>query len=340
MIPSQSAAALVVLCGMSFCGCNEAAAQTDLKISGTLDIFAASWQPSGEKRSNVLDSGGMTTSFWGLNGSEQLTSGMKLTFALESYVRVDTGASGRSDTDPMFAKNAYIGLGGRFGEVRIGRQTNPLFSATILFSSTGGSTRWSPTLNQLWTSFGRIISGDTTRPNSIGYYSPTIDGFSGRAVYSTAEVIGQSNINNYGGMILYEGGPIATTLVAQRTRFGPGISENNTEEKVYMVGGSYDLHYAKLFSQYVKKNAAGAIPNQRMYSLGATVQAGRGEVITAWARTRSDSLEIGKTFRNSAMVGYDFKLSKRSDLYVNYLYDKLTAEASGNSIGIGIRHSF
>jgi predicted porin len=39
-------------------------------------------------------------------------------------------------------------------------------------------------------------------------------------------------------------------------------------------------------------------------------------------------------------VGYDYDLSKRTDVYAIYMNDRITNRNSGNSFGVGVRHRF
>ena len=39
-------------------------------------------------------------------------------------------------------------------------------------------------------------------------------------------------------------------------------------------------------------------------------------------------------------MGYDDTLSKRTDLYAMRMNDKITTFQSGNSFGLGVRHTF
>jgi predicted porin len=319
-----------------------ASAQSSVRLYGVLDMFAGSNKPSGSaERTTVIDSGGMTTSYWGITGTEDLGGNLKTNFVLESYLRMDTGAAGRSDADPLFTRSAWVGLSGDFGEVRLGRQINPVFSATVMFDPTIGSTRFSPVLNQLWTvPFGRVISGDTTRPNSVGYYSPTVNGFSGRIVYSLGEQADTNSMNNTSGMLLYQAGPFAATLAAQQVKFGPGISAVNPTEKLYVAGVSYDMTVAKLFGQYDKKKATGVTIDSDTYSVGASIPVGAGKILASYATTRNSTAGAPDYRRNSALIGYDHALSKRTDVYVNYLYDKLSTASTGSVMGVGLKHNF
>ena len=52
----------------------------------------------------------MTTSWFGVSGSEDLGGGLSALFTLQSFMRADTGASGRFGADTFWARNAFVGL--------------------------------------------------------------------------------------------------------------------------------------------------------------------------------------------------------------------------------------
>jgi predicted porin len=97
---------------------------------------------------------------------------------------------------------------------------------------------------------------------------------------------------------------------------------------------------AKLFATYGRTSHDIDL-NDKTLSLGVSVPAGQGKVLAAWAQTRRNGAAVGADRkRNTATVGYDYDLSKRTDLYAMYMNDKITAQNSGNSFGVGIRHRF
>lgn len=132
-------------------------------------------------------------------------------------------------------------------------------------------------------------------------------------------------------------------------------SKNDT----WFVGGAYDLQYVKLFGtlNYSKARLIGAVDDSRYdlksntVQLGASMPVGRGSVLFSWARTnvKADgdfSAVLGASdvqssiIRNTASLGYDYFLSRRTDVYSVVSFDKLTEQSSGVSFGVGIRQRF
>jgi predicted porin len=84
--------------------------------------------------------GSMTTSFFGFRGGEDLGDGLAAYFVPESYMRPDTGESGRFGGDPFLTRNAYLGLSSAsWDSIELGRNTTPLFVTTLRFNAFGPS---------------------------------------------------------------------------------------------------------------------------------------------------------------------------------------------------------
>ncbi|KAF1041350.1 MAG: Outer membrane porin protein 32 [Herbaspirillum frisingense] len=319
-----------------------AMAQSNVQMYGVLDLWMGSSKISGESASTkAVNSGGMTTSYWGMAGTEDLGGGMRALFTIEGYVQLDTGAAGRSSTDTMFSRSAFVGLGGNWGEVKLGRIINPLFYSTAGANPFGGSTRFAPLLAQTWTApFGRAVFGDTSWDNAVSYTLPAWGATKVTAQYGFGEVAGSPSTNNLSLNVTYKEGPVYGTFHAQQTKVGPGVTSiGNTVQKTYFLGGSYDAKLVKLFGSYSNASADSPGLRSRTAQAGFSVPAGNGEIMASWARTRNDQ-NTAPNHRNTAALGYDYFLSKRTDLYVVSMYDKSSLQATGNSVGAGIRHRF
>lgn len=133
-----------------------------------------------------VDGGVMSTSHWGIRGTEDLGSGLTASFDLSAFVRNDTGSFGRNDAipapvnvaaDPMFSRAAWIGLAhATWGRVRLGNVTSLMFINSVSSNAFGDSTVISP-LN-LTTMIGSPMTGGTGWANSLVYDSPVWRGVS------------------------------------------------------------------------------------------------------------------------------------------------------------------
>lgn len=333
-----------------------AMAQTSVTVSGLVDAYAGSMRNVGDTSSqSVLNSGGMTTSWFGFKGSEDLGSGVKAKFALTSFFQSDTGRQGRFPGDTLWSRDANVGLSGNFGAISLGRDLAPQFLPSILFNPFGDSYNFSPLILQMdvpvfnstglaWTN---AVQGDTGWSNEIIYSTPNVGGLTANIHYQFGEFAGDSGKHNVGANALYFNGPLALTAFYHNVQVNNpvaaapgGIQGLAARQTAWMLGGSYDLSKAKLFATYGRTSHDIDFTDKTL-SLGASIAAGPGKVLAAWAQTKRSSAAAGMDLkRNTASVGYDYDLSKRTDLYAIYMNDRVTNLSNANSLGVGVRHRF
>jgi hypothetical protein len=137
---------LLLLTALNSAIASPAIAQTNVTLSGLVDTYVGSLRNSGDPaRQSVVNSGGLTTSWFGFKGAEDLGGGLKANFALTGFFRADTGQSGRfQGNETMWSRDAHVGLSGGFGAVSLGRDVAPNFLPTILFNPFGDSFAFSP----------------------------------------------------------------------------------------------------------------------------------------------------------------------------------------------------
>jgi predicted porin len=337
-----------------------AMAQTNVTVTGLVDNFFGSMKNSGDPGSTrLVGSGGLTTSWIGFKATEDLGGGLKARMNLTSFLRADTGESGRFTGDTMFSRDANVGLTGGFGGISIGRDLAPNFLPTVLFNPFGDSFQFSPLIlhSDVATgpfgarTFSNSLAGDTGWSNEIIYTTPDFGGLTANFHYQLGEVPGNTGKKNIGINALYFQGPLALTAfyhnvkvnnpldVATPTSIVQSVGAvNATEQKVYFLGGSYDFKVVKLFATYDRATHDVDLKD-KTWSLGASVPLGKGKILAGWADTRrgGSGLDIK---RDTVTVGYDYDMSKRTDLYALFMNDKVTNFSSANSLGLGIRHRF
>ncbi|WP_137938417.1 porin [Chitinivorax sp. B] len=117
------------------------------------------------------------TSRIGFKGQEELGGGMKALWQVEQAVKLDDGSSGT-----FASRNSYVGLGGGFGAIKLGRHDTP-------YKQTGGDALTfgmvgSADING---AKGLMHRGDQRANNAIWYESPNFGGFTTSVMYGTAE---------------------------------------------------------------------------------------------------------------------------------------------------------
>ena len=95
-IPQLALAAIISLAAAG------AQAQSQVNLYGLIDLGLGSYKEAGanQPRQTKVESGKLTTSYWGMSGSEDLGNGLKAQFKLESFFRADGGDQGRFNGDP------------------------------------------------------------------------------------------------------------------------------------------------------------------------------------------------------------------------------------------------
>ncbi|AEI82673.1 porin transmembrane protein (plasmid) [Cupriavidus necator N-1] len=342
-------AALAATGGMAVC-C--AQAQSSVQLYGAVDAFAGLTRLSGDTHSaSVVNSAGLTTSYWGMGGQEALGGGLNALFALESFFRTDTGQVGRFDGDSMFGRNVYVGLNGAFGTVRFGRNATPWFVSMLLFNPLADSETFSPMFLHTYTTppgapVGHSVAGDNIWNNSVVYQSPGFGGLRFNAIYAFGEVAGHQGKQSYGGNLTYFNGDFGATLAVQRVAVNaPDFAASGANyQMAYLAGASYDFKIVKLFGQFAQTdNEFNTLTGQRNRTMqvGASVVIGPGTLMAEWARTWQGGNEaLQSVRRDTTSLVYDYPFSKRSDIYAAWRYDKVTALNPGNTFGVGLRHKF
>ncbi|QBY55449.1 porin [Cupriavidus oxalaticus] len=326
--------------------------QSRLQLYGAVDAFLGSVRVSGAPHSTAaLESSGLTTSYWGISGQEVLGNGLNAEYTLESFFRPDTGKVGRFDGDVMFGRNAFVGMNGGFGAVKLGRNTTPWFISMMLFNPLADSDRFSPMFLHTYSTppgspVGNSVAGDTAWDNSVLYQSPGFGGLHFNAIYSTGEVAGHQGKQNYGSNATYFNDKFGATLAIQRVGVNaPEFAASGaTYQMAYLAGLSYDFKVVKLFGQYAQSdNSFSALSRQRdkTMQIGASVPLGPGLLMAEWVRTWQGNNEaLASRRRDTTTLAYDYPFSRRTDAYAAWRYDKVSDLNPGNTFGLGLRHKF
>jgi len=346
-IKSLRATAIALACISATAGAH---AQSSVQVYGLVDLSAGSFQNAGGLKVKRLDSGNMSTSYLGFKGSEDLGGGLRANFTLESFLLADSGGASRvPGVDAFWARNANVSLSGGFGVVKLGRQGPALFVSTLLFNALGDSFGYSPSIRQWYNSpYGTPLVGDSGWNNAIGYTTPNLGGLSATVQVAAGEGSATAKGKNIGGHVLYFAGPVALTAAYQDVKaqgvLGRAISAfpGFTSQSAWQLGGSFDASVVKLFAQYgeIDTKATKGVKTKTM-NFSAKVPLGAGAVVGEFGSSKietSGSAVIPKS--QMLTLGYDYFLSKRTDIYAVYMLDKYTGLSNGTSIAVGLKHTF
>jgi predicted porin len=338
----------VALAVATLCSSAPVLAQSSATIYGLIDMSAGQFQDAGAQKVTKAQSGNMATSYLGFRGVEDLGGNLKAKFAIESFLRSDTGEAGRFGGDVFWARAAWVGLQGDFGSTTLGRTTNQFFVSTLIFNAFGDSFGYSPSIRQVLTPsvvHSQLLPflGDTGWSNSILYSSPNLGGVSFNLQGSLGE--GSAPGRNVGANVLYFGGPFAATVAVQQVKqgiaFAPAIITAGFESQdSAQVGVSFDAKVAKFFGQYSQvKTKAATETKSKVYGLGVSIPVGPGKVLAQYGNAKAQYPTTEVTSK-MLTVGYDYFLSKATDVYVVGMRDELTGLATGNTFALGLKMKF
>ncbi|AIY43748.1 Outer membrane protein [Collimonas arenae] len=240
----------------------------DTGITYTNKVSTANAGPNGTTSANgskfAVNSGIIQGSRLGFKGVEDLGGGLKALFQLEAGFSNDTGAL-QSDkgSSTLFRRKSVVGLGGDFGSVLLGRQTDILddVSQWTSVQDFGGVT------GSVGHNLDRLEGTRTN--NSIRYNTPNLSGFTGSLIYGFGETAGQtSGGQSFGLGGQYANGPLGVYAAYYQSKLG------NTPSDVSLTNN------APAFAGKAGDTAL------KTFSLGASYQAGPARLYGNWSRVK------------------------------------------------------
>lgn len=318
---------LLATAALTLCGAGSAMAQSNVTLFGMIDLAVSSIKAPGGKEIKTLENGQMSTSYFGFKGVEDLGGGLSAQFALEGFMRNDTGVTGRFNGDAYFARNSWVGLVNQYGSLALGRNTTSLFVNTLVFNAFGDSFGFSPSIRHYFIS--GTTTGDTGWNDSVKFNSVNYGGLSFTGHVAAAEGSGGKNA---GLSAMYFTGNLGLGAAWQQVKKGAAVDDTTT----WQASGSYDFKPVKVYAQYGKVDNDTTKNSYTITGLGGDLTLGQGKALLQWGKISPD---IGAK-RTTVSAGYDYFLSKRTDIYAAYMSDKVTGLSSGTSYSGGIRHRF
>jgi predicted porin len=336
----KSLLALAVLA--SFAGA--ASAQSSVTVYGLVDAGITAERGGANGSITKLATGVQQGNRLGFKGTEDLGSGLKAIFQLESGFNLDDGTSRQG---ALFGRQAYVGLSGNFGTVSLGRQYDPLFVVmdTIDPFNTGLT----------GASSNLLAAGNVRTNNSIVYATPTVNGFSGSALYGAGEKAGDASLGRtIGASAGYTNGPVV--LMAGYNKINATADVGSADLKLILVGGTYNFGPVKLHAAYETEKSDVLATDFRDYMIGASAPLGTGTLMASYI-DKNDRTNGAKGGKQMA-IGYSHPLSKRTSVYTSYGYisnddagtnfvgdassggSKPVAGHNSSALTVGVRHKF
>lgn len=301
-------------------------AQSNVTIYGLIDLNLG-YEKSGGQSRRGLDHGELNGSRLGFRGSEDLGSGLKALWVLETGLDPSTGQleqGGRA-----FGRQSFVGLESGLGRLTLGRQYSPAFVALDPFEATGGADR---SVGLLTRKAGAVRPAYEVRfDNMVKYRSPNFAGFELDAGYWLGERTATSSTarkegDGHGLTLSYRNGPLAGAVTTQRVQRDASGGKVRTDG----LGLSYAFGVVKPYLAYSRDKESGTVGDgkARTWVLGAEIKAGASGTLAVSYADRNESDGAAGEDAHGWSAYYLHDLSKRTTLYAGY--SRLSNEDGAN----------
>ncbi|MFD0668656.1 MULTISPECIES: porin [unclassified Ramlibacter] len=368
---------LVALAALAATG---AFAQSSVTLYGVMDIGykAQTYKDAGVTtvKANGVADGAVAGPRFGFRGTEDLGGGLKANFVIEQGIsptssqltnyrtatsapQIDTTAAGATTGRSATSLNrqSWVGLSGKFGEVRAGYQYTNLYELSTLSGFNAGSegTNGADSAH----TYGNAAVGGT-RANGLTYITPAFGGFSAQLQYGAATSLDtfesknaadtQVHAKRTGILANYNAGALSVKVAY--TEYKNGTAAGNTAivdktGKLTQVGARYDFGMLALTGTYNdgKNGDAGAAAREyQAYQLGVTVPVGAFKLIATTGKAETTNSVGAKTEDlKQAQFAVQYALSKRTTAY---FYSGQTKDAATGGVDkkssniLGVIHTF
>lgn len=370
----------LLLAGGALGICDAAQAQSSsVTLYGLLSVGIGYASNEGGHSSVKMLPGTMQNNRWGIRGVEDLGSGNKALFVLESGFAVDDGRSQQGGR--LFGRQAYVGLGNdQYGSVTLGRQYDAIYDTLDIMSAPVAAAGLATHIGD-----NDNVFGSYRHNNTVKYVTPNWGGFRGEATYSLSDIAGAANNRSFSIGGIYESGSLRVAS-AYLQLDNPGLAGSNNPNGAVTddyAGAPFVLFHSSPLNPAVgvgKQRVAGLGAG---YSIGATringmytyvkydykdntgLRLNNFDLNATYNLTPSLVLGAGYVFTNGSYSGFssspkwhmgqlsiDYFFSKRTDIYLFGVYQKalgakadiyLLAPSSNQHqtlVVTGIRHKF
>ena len=332
-----------------------------------------------------MKSGVGSGSRWGLKGTEELGNGLTVGFILEDGFDSDTGSE--DSTGVMFNRESSLFLLGNFGKIALGRM-GALNSGQSSWSKVGMINAFGTSYGDFTAQASNVFSFAGQWDNMIAYETPDFAGFKVFAQYAMGNSKGDFSEENesssdryYAIGASYANGPLNLYLAVDSINYqtwgngAPVSGADDIDDSLTVTfGGNYDFEVVKLFAgaQYFDEiklsNMKGAVnfedadsgiaTKMKGWSLGVSgsIPVAGGNVLVGAAYLDAEAADSVKdATKNDELTrwivsaGYDYPLSKRTNVYgiLTYNQDSIDSDNKASErdpsvfgVMVGLRHKF
>ena len=304
-----------------------ALALADVTVYGRAHI-SADFLDDGAKYSETNLSS--NSSRLGFKGDHQISPDLKAFFQIEQQINFTTGNS--KGGNEFATRDTFVGLGGNFGALQVGRFDSPFKTARGPFNLFGDQVG---DMNNL----ARVTDGalDNRYDNTIQYTTPSFSGFTGKVAYSmykgqsldtTKNLDGtKSNANNedsdaFSMSLSYAAGPLEASLGYEKVEedTSKGEADSFRAAGAYKITDTFKLVGFYQTTEFDGDRATTSLKRDAgtfdVYGLGGEFSIAKNTALKATWMTHSSDAK--KADADMWVVGIEHKLDKAVRVYANY----------------------
>lgn len=300
--------------GMMLVGCSSVAnAQSNLTLYGIVDEFVQ-YVDTGHGYTAAMGSSGQWASRFGIKGTEDIGGGNAVNFVLENGFLPTTGAFASAGS--LFNRQAWVGLSGAWGQVRMGRQNSPLFIDEGRMDAFGAVTQASGLDNI--TTYGIRTS------NTVSYISPSFNGLKGGVYVGLGDAGGLRGTGaSYQFDVTYDHGPFAAFVAGQALRNTNAAPTDRT----ILSGVSYAIGKFTVYGAYTWAKWDELALDANTYGLSVGYDIDPSNYVAVGYAQLTDRTSAGDGARQAGVL-YTHSVSRRTSFYATASFLQNRSQAS------------
>lgn len=270
------------------------------------------------KNTSLAHSSG--NSFLTFSGNEDLGSGLKASFKIEADVAQNSAAFGMNN------REAWVGLNGAFGDIKVGTQYANVFNVLAAVDPQGANniTGWGPLSTGAEGTAAYIVTKGLLANNDVVTY--TLPSLVSGLNLSAQSIRSQNGTSTTTGSSLGASYAVGGLFLAMAT-------QTTGADRTTATSGSYDLGVVKFGLSSLDATFSGTNDKDNTYYVSAPV----GEAVHLGFSSGTNKSGTASV-KNSQFSAY-YNLSKRTSLFG--LYGSTSAAAtSTTTTAFGVNHAF
>ena len=315
-------------------------AQSSVTVYGVVDAgvrHLTNADAAGDSKLTMGSKGTYSSNRFGFSGVEDLGDGMNAHFNLEGGFNSGTGALDNT-ANVLFRRQAFAGLGGKWGSVDFGRQYTVAFKVAYAYDPF--DYKYTDLIPVAGAATGARFDNDIQYTGAFGPVTL-------RAEYALGEVAGSTRNGSAQAVgMSYIQGPLILGAAYTQRKPAPTFLDN----KNWTVGGGYRIGDVGIYLGYIdEKQATATIDTTTKNEWGGVRYklTTAMELTAAYYRTKTSTAGVaGK--RDLAMLGGAYSLSKSTRLYADIDNARLSGTTSTAAAGqtlmtgisAGVFHAF